>query len=64
MRLFNCELFSVSVKTSKKYLHMSLIHITKKEGRKDVCEACNVTFKKTKKILDSRLLFNSGNIIR
>jgi hypothetical protein len=40
MRFFNCEFFSVSVKTSKKYVYLSLIHITEKEGKKDVCEAC------------------------
>ncbi len=33
MQLFNCEFFSVSVKTSKKYVYLSLRHITAKEGK-------------------------------
>ncbi len=77
MRLFNWEFFSVFVKTSKK-IRISVVNTyygkkrrkkdaLKKEGKKkertDACEACNVTYKKTKKVLDSRLLFDSSNMI-
>ncbi len=31
--MFYCEFSSISVKTSKKYVYLSLMHITEKEGK-------------------------------